>query len=100
MKFDTFLIPAARGSRLALALALISSRDEKPVHRQTAAFGEIGLGGEIRPVTGTEIRLKELERLGFKKCILPAGSASKEIQSNTRLELVGLESVSRLRDAL
>ena len=85
---------------LALALALIPSRDEKPVHRQTAAFGEIGLGGEIRPVTGTEIRLKELERLGFKKCILPAGSASKEIQSNTRLELVGLESVSRLRDAL
>ncbi|MCA9777171.1 MAG: DNA repair protein RadA [Candidatus Eremiobacteraeota bacterium] len=85
---------------LALALALISSRDEKPVHRHTAAFGEIGLGGEIRPVTGTEIRLKELERLGFKKCLLPAGSVNKELQAGTRLKLIGLDSVSRLRDAI
>jgi DNA repair protein RadA/Sms len=85
---------------LALALALISSRDEEPIHHHVAAFGEVGLGGEIRPVTGTELRLKELERLGFRECIMPAKSISRELRSKTKLKLVGLESVSELRKAL
>ncbi|MFA5507990.1 MAG: DNA repair protein RadA [Vulcanimicrobiota bacterium] len=85
---------------LALALALISSRDEIPVHHQTAAFGEVGLGGEIRPVSGTEIRLKELERLGFKKCVLPTACISPEIKKTSGLELLGLDSVKRLRHVL
>ena len=81
---------------LSLALALLSSRNERPISGQVASFGEIGLGGEIRPVHGTELRLQELHRLGFKKCILPAASITKKLQSTVGLALEGVESVTQL----
>lgn len=84
---------------LTLAMALLSSRQDQPLSGDLAAFGEIGLGGEIRPVQGTEVRLKELERLGFKECILPAKSVTKELLSKTKLKLKGVESVKDLSDA-
>jgi DNA repair protein RadA/Sms len=37
----------------------------------TLAFGEVGLLGEIRPVSGTERRLREAARLGFRRAIVP-----------------------------
>jgi DNA repair protein RadA/Sms len=81
---------------LTLALALLSSRNEQPVPGHLAAFGEIGLGGEVRPVHGTELRLKELERLGFKECILPARSITKELLTDSKMKLTGVETVKEL----
>lgn len=67
---------------LAVVLALASSYLEKPIPADLAAFGEIGLSGELRAVSGAEQRLSELKRLGFKRCVLPEGcrSAVKHIQ--------------------
>ncbi len=54
---------------LAVAAALISAMINKPVNPSYVFFGEIGLGGEVRPVHQTEARLKEAEKLGFAKAL-------------------------------
>ena len=58
---------------LAALLALASSYLEKPIGHDLAAFGEVGLSGELRAVTGAAQRLEELRRLGFGRCVLPEG---------------------------
>ena len=85
---------------VTLALALLSSRKDKPIPGNLAGFGEIGLGGEIRPVQGTELRLKELARLGFRRCILPEKSVNKELIKATKLELNGVKNVKELNQVL
>lgn len=81
---------------LALALAILSSQSDTPVPPGLAAFGEVGLGGEVRPIGGTEIRLRELEKLGFSRCVLPAKSATRALRSSTKLELCPIEAVADL----
>src|SRR5690625_2321385 len=56
---------------LALAAAIISSRESMPLPRSTVAIGELSLAGELRPVTGIDRRLKEAHRLGFHSAIIP-----------------------------
>lgn len=58
-------------SDLSVALALISSLRDEPIRDDVIAFGEIGLGGEIRSIGSCEQRIKEAARLGFNKCIVP-----------------------------
>ncbi len=81
---------------LALAMAILSSRSDTPVPSQLAAFGEVGLGGEIRPISGTELRLRELDKLGFSTCVLPQRSLTPALAESTRLKLVGVDSVQDL----
>ncbi|MBW2540993.1 MAG: DNA repair protein RadA [Deltaproteobacteria bacterium] len=61
------------GADLALALALVSSRLDASLPADVAAFGEIGLGGEVRRVGRIDLRLREAARLGFRRVVLPAG---------------------------
>lgn len=73
---------------LAVASALISALINKPIDPSHVFFGEIGLGGEIRPVHQTEARLKEAEKLGFTKALC---ASKKNLESSlfiTRLELL------------
>jgi len=58
---------------LAVALALASAITDRPVRPGTIAFGEVGLAGEVRPVTGAHRRLAEAARLGFTAAIVPPG---------------------------
>jgi DNA repair protein RadA/Sms len=60
-------------SDLAAALALASAIKDLPVRPGTIAFGEVGLAGEVRPVTGAHRRLAEAARLGFTAAIVPPG---------------------------
>ncbi|MCG2803702.1 MAG: DNA repair protein RadA [Cellulomonas sp.] len=59
---------------LALALAVVGSRQEIALPRGMAAIGEVGLAGEIRTVAGVERRLAEAARLGLTRAIVPAGA--------------------------
>ncbi|MBO0608963.1 DNA repair protein RadA [Myceligenerans salitolerans] len=59
---------------LAAALALVSARTEEPLPPATIAVGEVGLAGDIRPVTGLERRLGEVARLGYRRAVVPAGT--------------------------
>ncbi|MFA5927736.1 MAG: DNA repair protein RadA [Candidatus Margulisiibacteriota bacterium] len=63
---------------LAIALAVTSSLRNRPLPPLTAVFGELGLGGEIRPVSQSEARLQEISKIGFKKVILPVSKYSKK----------------------
>jgi DNA repair protein RadA/Sms len=57
---------------LAVAAALISAQSGEPIPADTVFFGEIGLGGEIRPVPQPGVRMKEAAKLGFGKAMIPA----------------------------
>lgn len=56
---------------LAVAMAVISSLTKKPLPADMVAFGEIGLSGEIRAVSQSNLRLKEAQKLGFSGAIIP-----------------------------
>jgi DNA repair protein RadA/Sms len=60
---------------LAIALAVAGAATEWTLAPGTIAIGEIGLAGEVRPVSGVSRRLSEAARLGFTRAIIPAGSA-------------------------
>ena len=60
---------------IAMALAICSSLRDEPVHPSLVALGEIGLGGEVRPVPQVRRRLLEAVRIGFDRAIVPEGSA-------------------------
>ncbi len=56
---------------MAVAAALISSVTGTPLPPETVVFGEVGLAGEARAVSQTNARLKEAEKLGFSRAIIP-----------------------------
>ncbi|WP_324754762.1 DNA repair protein RadA [Roseovarius sp. Pro17] len=58
---------------LAVAAALMSAREDAALPADTVVFGEISLSGALRPVSQTENRLKEAEKLGFTAAIIPEG---------------------------
>jgi len=56
---------------LSVAMALVSGLRDMPLPDDALAFGEIGLGGELRAVGHCEQRVREAARLGFTRCIIP-----------------------------
>jgi len=56
---------------LAICLAIASCARDRVIQSKTLVLGEIGLSGEVRSVPRLESRLKEAERLGFERVILP-----------------------------
>lgn len=66
------------GSDLALLLAVVSSLRNQVFDRETIVFGEVGLAGEIRPVQSGQERLKEAQKHGFKRAIVPFANAPKQ----------------------
>ncbi len=63
---------------LAVLLAIISSLRNKPLGQDLMVFGEVGLGGEIRPVPSGQERLQEALKHGFTRAIVPKGNAPKK----------------------
>ena len=62
---------------LAVCLAVVSSLTDKPIASKVAAFGEIGLAGEVRPAVRGQERLKEAAKLGFERAIVPKANSPK-----------------------
>ena len=58
---------------LGIALAVASSFRGVPVPEDAVVLGEVGLGGELRPVSQRERRLQEAARLGLRRAIVPRG---------------------------
>ena len=65
---------------LAIAAAILSSFLNKPILPSTVIFGEVGLGGEVRPAMFPEIRLKEAAALGFSRGVIPMQPLGEELQ--------------------
>ncbi len=62
---------------LPVLMAVLSSFRDRPIGRDLAAFGEVGLAGEIRPVPNGRERLQEAAKHGFKRAIVPRANAPK-----------------------
>jgi DNA repair protein RadA/Sms len=58
---------------LGIAIAIVASFRDRVVAPFTVLIGEVGLGGQVRPVSQMELRLKEAAKLGFKRAIVPKG---------------------------
>ena len=71
------------GADLPVVLAVASSYRDSAIADDLVAIGEVGLTGEIRAVSNMNQRLQEVNRLGFKKVIIPKyGSEKLEIPGN------------------
>ncbi len=78
---------------LGIALTIASSFKEKPIPPDTIVIGEVGLGGEVRNVSQIEIRLKEAQKLGFKRAVVPKGN-TKGIGKELNIELTEVSYLS------
>lgn len=84
---------------LGILAALASSHLNKIVPRRTIIFGEVGLAGEIRAVSRPELRVQEAARLGFERCILPAGNL-KNLEAPAGISLLAVRTVQEALELL
>ncbi|PSN16741.1 DNA repair protein RadA [filamentous cyanobacterium CCT1] len=78
---------------LGIAISVVASFRDRLVDPELVLIGEVGLGGQVRPISQLELRLKEAAKLGFKRAIVPKGQSVKV----GGLEIVA---VSRVVDAI
>jgi DNA repair protein RadA/Sms len=78
---------------LAAAVSIASSFRDAPTRPFDVFFGEIGLTGEVRAVSRAEQRVKEAQKLGFKRVIMPAKSL-KGWTPPAGIEIIGVETVA------
>jgi len=84
------------GADLAIILALLSSFKDQTVDPHLLVFGEVGLSGEIRPVSNGEERLREASKHGYTKAIVPTANAPKR----QKIKNIELMTVNHLVEAL
>jgi DNA repair protein RadA/Sms len=84
---------------LGIIATIASSVRDVPIDPSLFVFGEVGLSGEIRAVTQADLRLKEAEKIGFKKAVIPAGNADK-LSSTFSLELTGADNIEDCLEAI
>lgn len=80
---------------LAVILSVISGLGEKSIPDDMVVIGEVGLGGEVRAVTNIDSRLKEIERIGFKRAIIPQHCMSKINSDDYRLDIYGVSNIKQ-----
>ena len=77
---------------LAVCAAIASSLLNQTVDRKTIILGEVGLGGEVRPVSKIALRLAEAEKLGFTTAIIP--------DSDTKAKKIKLKKINNLKEVI
>ncbi len=83
---------------LACLLAVVSSLCDKPLSKKTIAFGEVGLSGEIRPVSNGQERIREAAKHGFIRAIVPM--ANKPKKNSEKIKIIGVNSLSEALDTI
>lgn len=80
---------------LPAAMALFSGIMDKPISEDIIAFGEIGLGGEIRSVSHITQRIREAERMGFRTCIVPKQSMTSVNQMDYNIDIIPVSTLKQ-----
>ena len=83
---------------VAVAMALVSALTQRPVPADMVVFGEVGLSGEIRAVPQPDLRLKEAEKLGFKRALIPPRRSAKKEKSDSLLRVTEVGHLRTLAD--
>ena len=79
---------------LSVIAAVLSSNVDTPIDASTAMAGEVGLSGEIRPVSRIEQRIAEAQRLGFSRILIPHHNAQSLSPSSYKIEIVPVRRVA------
>ncbi len=77
---------------LAVCCAIASNFNDKLARNDTVVLGEVGLGGEVRSVSNIDKRIKEAEKLRFKKIIIPSNNF-KSIKNDTAIKIIPVENL-------
>src|SRR6202041_3096224 len=75
---------------VAAAAALVSSLAHAPLPADAVYFGEVSLSGAVRPVAQTAARLKEAQKLGFVRAIVPEASRAEALDGFSLSPIAGL----------
>jgi DNA repair protein RadA/Sms len=78
---------------MGIVSAIASSFLDRPIHKGTLIFGEVGLTGEIRGIGHVEIRVAEAKKMGFDRCLVPQSNL-KRMTKIKGIELIGVKTVS------
>ncbi len=78
---------------LAVALSTVSAFSDVPMPHDLVAFGEVGLAGELRSVSGGRERVGEAAKLGFNRVIVPASTA-QALRKGAPIEVIGAATLS------
>ncbi len=84
---------------LGIICVCASSFRNIPIPKDVVIMGEVGLTGEVRRINMIEKRLKEAEKLGFKRCIIP-DSNKKHLEERYNLEIIGVKNINDALRAL
>ena len=84
---------------LGIVCVCASSFKNVPIPKDTVIMGEVGLTGEVRRINMIEKRLKEAEKLGFKRCIIPENN-KKHLEEKFKMELIGVKNIEEALRAL
>lgn len=87
------------GADLGVIASIFSSVQNQPLRPGLVLFGEVGLGGEVRAVSRSDVRVKEAARLGFHQCLLPKVNEEK-VRAVEGIDLIGVETVQELVEKL
>jgi DNA repair protein RadA/Sms len=99
-RFDCYLAVAGGleveepAADLGVAAAVVASYRDLTMPPGTVLVGELGLGGQLRPVGQLELRLGEAARLGFTRAVVPKGSGLGKVAAGLGLELLEASTVA------
>ncbi|WP_216903868.1 DNA repair protein RadA [Synechococcus sp. CCY 9618] len=99
-RFDCYLAVAGGleveepAADLGVAAAVVASYRDLTLPAGTVLLGELGLGGQLRPVGQLELRLQEAARLGFTRAVVPRGSALGPLAAGLGLQLLEAATVA------
>ncbi len=87
------------GIDLGVIASIASSFRDQTIDPELVIFGEVGLGGEVRGISQSDVRVKETSRLGFKRCLLPKQNQEK-MKGTQGIELIGIKTVQEAMKVL
>jgi DNA repair protein RadA/Sms len=99
-RFDCYLAVAGGlqveepAADLGVAASVVASYRDLTLPAGTVLLGELGLGGQLRPVGQLELRLQEAARLGFTRAVVPRGSARVAGAAGLGLQLLEAATVA------
>ena len=94
------LRPEGTYTDLAVAMAVSSSLLGKPLDSKTLVLGEIGLTGDLRSIQNAEKIVREAERLGFARVVLPIRNAERLRKNETGIQIAGIRNIKEVRSLL
>lgn len=79
---------------LGVCFSIYSSSEDIVIPKSVAAFGEISLSGEVRPVTNGIERIKEADKQGFKYIIVPVANVNKKLLKGVKIKVIPVKTIS------